>query len=415
MTNLADTPPLRTANFRFLWLGLIFISSGVQFYVVVLTWLVLDLTGSSLQLGTVLAIGAIPRAIMMLLSGAIIDRSRPRRILLTASLMSGFVVGLIAVFLALDWLTIVYLCIAGVLLGLMDAFFYPTTNAMMFRMVRQSRLTQANALMQGADGIINMLAPAGSGLVVGAIGVGYALIVNSLLFLLGFCMIWGIRVHLLKQPEEPIIRENYFQSLMSGFRYALQVPAIRLSLLVIAALNFAAMGPTIIGCAILVEQRFGGDASMYGILLSAYGIGGLVGSLIATQMGHINRPGRMLIWVAVVIGISLIGTGLSQTFWVAFLIQSLSGIVIGLAVPFFIGWLQGDTSIEMQGRMSSLIAFSAVAVDPFSQSMAGFLSQIDLTLMFIVAGMLMFATAVIVSLNPVVHTVVEKTSYNNET
>lgn len=58
--------------------------------------------------------------------------------------------------------------------------------------------------------------------------------------------------------------------------------------------------------------------------------------------------------------------------------------------------------------MSSLIAFSAVAVDPFSQGLAGFLSQIDLTLMFTMAGTLMFVIAVVVSFNPVVHTKVEK-------
>jgi hypothetical protein len=68
---------LQLPSFRWLWLGQTFILCASQFWFVALTWLVLDKTGSGLAIGTVLMAAAIPRGVLMLVGGAISDRSSP--------------------------------------------------------------------------------------------------------------------------------------------------------------------------------------------------------------------------------------------------------------------------------------------------------------------------------------------------
>jgi hypothetical protein len=69
-----------------------------------------------------------------------------------------------------------------------------------------------------------------------------------------------------------------------------------------------------------------------------------------------------------------------------------------------VSWLQEQTEPAMQGRMMGLLTFTAVALDPFSQAISGFLMAIDLTLMVVVAGTTMLLTAAANSLNQATRT-----------
>ena len=70
--------PLRLHDFRLVFAGESISLIGDQFHFIALAWLALQLTGSGLALGTVLMAATIPRAILMLLGGAMSDRVSPR-------------------------------------------------------------------------------------------------------------------------------------------------------------------------------------------------------------------------------------------------------------------------------------------------------------------------------------------------
>src|SRR6478672_4694196 len=74
--------PLRLPAFRRLWAGSAISLAGDQFYLVALPWVVLQLTGSAVAMGTILMTAAIPRAVLMLMGGALTDRLSQRRILM---------------------------------------------------------------------------------------------------------------------------------------------------------------------------------------------------------------------------------------------------------------------------------------------------------------------------------------------
>lgn len=382
---------LASPSFRALWISVCLISLAVQFYFVGLVWLVLDVTGSGLALGTVLAVAAVPRAAAMLLSGALIDR-RPGRLLLTvSSLTSAALVGLIAGLLGLGDLGLGQVLVLVSLLGLMDAIFYPVASALVARLVDRSRLASANALVQGADTVANIVGPVLSGFVVGAFGLEAAFWLNAALFIAG-CLV----VRLMRREAEATApapeRESYGRALVDGVRYAWRTPVVRVSLIVIALLNFGTIGPMIVGTAILAETRFGGDATLYGLLFSVYGGGALVGTVAAGAVGRLRRPGLLLAWLSFGIGFGMIAIGLAPTAWLAAVAIGLMGILGGFVIVFATAWLQAHTDDRMQGRVASLLAFAAVAVDPFSQAASGALVELGVTTLFVAAGTLMLAT-----------------------
>src|ERR1044071_679516 len=88
------------AHFRNIWLGGAISALGDQFYLVALPWLVLQLTGSNLAVGTVLMCAAIPRAVLMLGGGAGSARIPPRRIMLTTASTRTILVGAVGALVA---------------------------------------------------------------------------------------------------------------------------------------------------------------------------------------------------------------------------------------------------------------------------------------------------------------------------
>ena len=95
--------PLQLPNFRWLWLGQTLIFSAVQFWFVSLAWLVLQKTGSGLAVGLVLMSAAIPRALFMLIGGAISDRLPPKKLTTIASLINAILIGLVTILLFFDF------------------------------------------------------------------------------------------------------------------------------------------------------------------------------------------------------------------------------------------------------------------------------------------------------------------------
>jgi len=85
-TKIFPANVLKIRNFRLLWIGEGISLLGDQFYMIALPWLVLSLTGNALAVGTVLAAAGIPRALFMLISGALTDRFTPRRLMINSNL-----------------------------------------------------------------------------------------------------------------------------------------------------------------------------------------------------------------------------------------------------------------------------------------------------------------------------------------
>src|SRR5690348_11430581 len=122
----ARTPhPLSVTHFRNLWLGATISLLGDQFYLVALPWFGLQLTGSSLILGTLLMVAAIPRAVLMLIGGAMIDRFSARRVLMTTAGVRALLVGGVAVLVWLHHIQLWELYVLTFCFGVADAFSLP--------------------------------------------------------------------------------------------------------------------------------------------------------------------------------------------------------------------------------------------------------------------------------------------------
>ncbi len=407
-------------NFRLLWIGEAISVVGDQFYMIALPWLVLQLTGDALAMGTVLALAAIPRALFMLVGGALTDRFSPRLVMLVSNVLRMLLVFLLAGLVLTGFVEMWMIYLLALMFGLADAFFYPAQSAIVPRLVSDEQLQPANALMQGTWQLSLFAGPVLAGVLITVMagdpaaaadgdlrGIGIALAIDALTFLASAVTLWFVddgNTAFHSSAAAPRAEESLFSAIIEGLRVMWHDPSLRAYFLLIAISNFLIIGPLSIGIPVLAATRFDGGATAYGLIMSTYGAGSLSGTLLA---GVLPRPPAKqlglaigIIWSA--LGLGVIALGLVTTTIAAAAITLLMGIADGYVVIIFITWLQRRTSADLLGRMMSLLMFASVGLQPLSNVITGALVGINARLLFISFGGLMILCTLLFLLNPAV-------------
>jgi MFS family permease len=397
-TRAAPRSPLRTPHFRNLWLGSTVSYIGDQFYLVALPWLVLELTGSGLAVGSMLMVAAVPRAVLMLMGGAVTDRSRPRNILLVTTWARTVLVGLVTLLVWLHWVQLWHLYVLSALFGIADAFAIPAGQALLPTLVEREQLTSANALFSGAIQASGLLGPAPAGLVIGAWGIATAFLVDSVSFLFAIVPLTLLPTGLL-QGSAAKGRTSMWQSIAHGLRYVWNDAALRSLVLIIAGLNLWAVGPISVGMPVLAKFKFGSSAA-FGTMVSCFGAGALAGMTLAGIFRPTRRRGYLFLSFVFVESAGIVAMPFCEQLWVLAILMVLIGICGGIANVSMMAWIQGHIDHELMGRVMSVIMFAAIGLMPVSLALAGLVAERHATAMFAVAGVLMMLTALVAGLSP---------------
>ena len=145
---------------------------GSNLTIIAFPWLVLKLTGDSLAIGIVLAISGVPRAVFMIAGGAIVDRWNPRVVLMWASILRMVLLFLLAVTVQTELVNMPIIYVVAFLFGVVDAFSWPASSAILPRVVKVDLLPPANALMQGMMQLSVMFGPVLAGVLIAEFSAG---------------------------------------------------------------------------------------------------------------------------------------------------------------------------------------------------------------------------------------------------
>ncbi len=403
--------PLEIRNFRLLWLGESISLLGDQFHFVALAWLTLQLTGSGLALGTVLMAASIPRAVFMLVGGAMSDRLSPRGLMLISNAARALLVAIITSLVFFDAIQLWHLYALAIVFGLVDAFFHPAFMTIVPALVEEERLEAGNALLRGTAQLSTLIGPAPAGFLIAAVGVTAAFGIDAATFVFATVALWlmkGTRQHTPAPGEDGAADikstglDGLLTSIREGLRYAWNDPVTRAILLIVAAVDFSFVGPFNVGLASLADHRFAGGAAAFGTMLSAWGGGALLGTVIAGSIGQPRHRGRLLLGVTGALGAGLSLLGVMPNVASASAVIGAMGIGSGFVNVVFVAWLQSRTDPHMLGRVMSLVMFASLGMAPLSFAIAGALVDLHATLLFAAAGAIVLAATVFSASNRLV-------------
>jgi MFS family permease len=380
---VATTHPLRNRNFVLWWAGATASLFGDQFYIVALPWVVLQLTGSAVAMGTVAMCAGIPRAVLMLMGGAVSDRVSARKVLLAAASARTLLVAAIGLQLWLHQLQLWQIYLLASAFGVADAFAMPSSGPLMRSLVKPEQLPAANSLWQSSALLAAIVGPAPAGVIMKALGAAWAFFLDAFSFLFVIAALWVV-------PDPPVTpasvpgRAGVWNSIGEGLAYVARDVPLRSLLLLAAAMNFCLSGPLSIGLAYMAKKRFASPTA-FGGWISAVAIGTLVGMLLAGVFKSRHR-GLLLCGTGLILGAATACMGLLAGFWPVALLLSVMGCFSGLINVQFQAWLQQRVDRSVLGRVSSVAMLSSLGMMPVSMAAAGVAVEWSVPWTFAIGG-----------------------------
>lgn len=402
-TAVAQRGLLSNRRFRTFWIGDAVSLFGDQFYSIALPWLVLQLTGNPAMMGLVLAVEGVPRAAFMLIGGALTDRFSPRNVMLVSNLARMVLVALLALLTVTGMVELWMVMVLALLTGLGDSVFYAGQSAIVPGLVDNEDLQGANAVTQGTGQLTMFVAPALAGMLIAVFGqtviaetgetavdmtgIAAALGLDALTFLASAVTLWLLPGRAASAESE---QESVLQAIRTGLVFVWSDVRLRGFFILISLFNLLISGPLTIGVPVLADQRLPEGAAAFGIVLSAFGGGMLLGTVAAALLPA--PPARIMglvlgaVWGVMGIGLALFGW-LQVTALVA-LVAVFVGMSNGYVTILFITWLQKRTPSHLLGRTMSLLMFASMGLTPISHALTGVLIDGNVTLVFTGAGVI---------------------------
>ena len=412
-TSSTQNPMVRVMSlrdFRLLFAGTTTSLLGDQFALIATPWLVLRLTSDPLILGLVLALEGIPRAVFMLLGGAITDRLSPRLVMLCSDIIRLLLAGLMAFAVLTGTVQIWMLYAFGLGFGLVAGFAVPASTSIVPMLVEDQDLQAGNSIMMGISQLAGFVGPTVAGILIGSfagsfLGIGLAYAIDAVSFAVSAACLWlmhGGGRRMPSQSGEAARRESVWAAILVGMKYLWNDEALRFVFLVMVAINFLFMGALMVGIPVLAHERLPGGATAFGLLMSGFAGGSLAGYLLA---GALPRPsGKVMsgFFIALLAAFALVlgALGFIQSTWVDFVLLLLLGIGNGYVAILMVTWMQTRTPRAMLGRVMSLVMLAGLGLAPISQAIAGAVSRGSLTLLFAGVGVLGLLVTLWAALQP---------------
>lgn len=329
--------------------------------------------------GLVLAAINLPRTLLLLIGGAVVDRVGAWRVMLSGdaamTLITGTFAGALLIWGPGPWLLI----LVALLMGTADAFYMPASGSMPRRLVPDEKLTQAMSARQIIMQLSAVLgAPIGA-LIVASFGIAAAAIANSATFAMMFLILLLIRATVREPWVEPAQQEMAKSRLslevLDGVRLSCKDPILRPGLLMLIGCAAFLLPVLSLLLPVLARQQ-GWEPTQVGII---YGISTGFTAIVAVWVlitGGFTRLGLTGCCGLAVAAVGILGLAMLPAHVALFGAGALVGLGMGLFSTHIGPLLLGSTPATHLGRVQAVVAMAQSLPLLISNFLLGALAQV---------------------------------------
>ncbi len=389
---------LRYHNYRLWFFGQMISLMGTWMQSMAQGWVVYELTGSKLLLGTISFVGSVPTLFLMLPAGVVADRIPKKNVLLATQTAMMVLAFILAALSATRVLQVWHIAVLAVGLGIANAFDAPARQSLAVEMVEDRRdLMNAIALNSTMFNIGRIAGPALAGIVLAAWGATWCFFLNGVSFIAVIIALAAMRL-----PDVPKASrsETMTAQIMVGLRYAWGNVSVRTIISVMGTASLFAMSYAVLFPALAADIFHEGEGGLAALTATMAG-GALVGSLTVASLSEYPRKGRMLTVGNIVLPAALLifaflpslapalfGPAFSLGARMEWLGMSFSPLFIASLVMLLVtGWgamvqnatantlVQSIVPDQLRGRVMSVYSLVFFGSMPFGSLQMGALAQ----------------------------------------
>ena len=363
---------LQHRNFRLFIVGQGTSQIGNWVQLIATSWLVYQLSGSTLMLGLAAFSLQIPMLVITPFAGVLLDRLDVRRVLFVTNTLAMLQSLVMLALMVSGHIEAWHVVLGNAVLGLGNAFDAPARQALISKLLPdRQELTNAIALNSTVMNGARFIGPMLGGLVTATFGEVWSFAVNCVMRLavLFALRATNIATHVARHGPSSILKQ-----LMMGIEYAYGFFPSRCALLLLAVSSFClhSYGSLMPWFA---SQRFQGDSRTLGLLYSSAGLGAVCGMIYLASRTNIRGLFKVIGWSAGVAGLTLVAFSFSESLWLALPMLFLSSLSMMLTAASTNTVLQSIVPDELRGRVAALYVMSFLGMSPVGSLFSGWLAD----------------------------------------
>jgi MFS family permease len=350
---------LKIRDFRLLWFSNMAGTFAMQMQMVARGWLIYDMTKSPLALTWVMLSFMLPSFLFSLLGGVIADRVRKRPIMIASQVLNTIATIALGLFIYTGEVTFAHFIWFGVFNGTVLSMSMPARSAVIPDLVPREMLVNAMALQSATFNLSRIVGPAlagglialfASGSATSFVGVGIVFFVIAALYLTS--MVTTMQMHYVGAPEARAA-STMGADAIEVFRYMRDEKLI-LGLLIMGFVPFTFGFAAQSLLPAFNHDVIEGGPDDLGLLMTAMGVGALLGSLILARVGDIGGKGRVMFVTAHLWAVSIAVFALTSQEWTAMLCGAFTGLFGAVFGSVNMSIVQLAVRPEVRGRVMSI-------------------------------------------------------------
>jgi MFS family permease len=359
---------LRHRNFRLFWFGQLVSLTGTWMQNIGQAWLVLDLTHSPFKLGVVSALQFVPMLFLSFHAGVFIDAFNKRKIIIWSQVAFLVLAFTLALLVWTGTIRYWHVVVLATLLGIVNTLDMPARQSFIIEMVGKEDLMNAIALNSSIFNAARVLGPALAGVLIAVAGIALCFFINGLSYI---AVLWGL---LLMKGEWTSPKRapgsGVMQDIGEAMQYIRNTPVVMTTILLVSVVsifgtNFNVLVP------VFARLELHRDAAAFGLLMSCFGLGALIGSVSLAVLSQYGPKPLFLLGGGAVLSLALLLLGLQKSYGLSALLLGLTGWSMVTFFGMANTTVQLNTEDQLRGRVMSIYTFTFAGLTPFGSLFAG--------------------------------------------
>jgi MFS family permease len=362
---------MKHRNFQLFIIGQLISLIGTWMQNTAQQWLVYRLTGSAALLGLFGFASQLPMLCLAWMGGYVGDRYNRHRGVVTTQTLSMVLAFVLAILTLTHLIKTWHLILIAFLVGIVNAFDVPIRQAFFVQMVGKEDLPNAIALNSSIFNGARVLGPAIAGFTIVLIGEGWCFFLNAFSFVAVIIALLMMRIN---QPETRRSDESPMRSFIEGFRFAMTDVPIRSAILLLSLLSLFGLQYSVF-LPIYAQDILHGGAKTLGLLMSAAGVGAVLGALQFAARTEYKGLARWIASTCIVCALCLLIFSFASSFWLCAVLLFVVGFAATSQMAATNTIIQQRVPDEMRSRLMAVYATTFMGVQPIGALLAGVVAK----------------------------------------
>jgi MFS family permease len=371
----------RNRNFSLIWFAGLISIMGNWIIMVALPYHIYNVTGSALATSAWLMAYILPGVLFSSVAGVFVDRWDRKKTMIFTNFLQMLVILMLVLVKSPEHIWIVY--VVGFLESTLSQFFSPAESALLPQLVDEEQLMQANSMNALNDNLGRVIGPVIGGVLLGVWGLNSIIIADAFSYLLsailiGFIVAPGLIEKVKDSPTVESAREK-FMSVWVEWRAGLKVifeDKILQNIFVISGIALFADGIMSALLVVFMQNDVGANATEFGWMMTARGVGGVIGGLLLGQLGSKLSNRQLISWGLVLMGALITVILMNPSVLLIVILAGLTGIPAIAWIAGLQTQLQQSTTDEYRGRIFGTFGTTISLLMLASSGLAGLTADI---------------------------------------